>query len=204
MASSPLGYSAASAGFDAPLEMLAACHERIQGQCSTLQRLAAHVVASGSDDDACAAAHNVIRYFDSAGRHHHDDEEQDLFPALLESTAASDPAGIRHLIDTLKLDHRELDAGWQQLRRWLVRIEAGDPIAPDQEEIEQFIGRYVRHIALEERDLLPMAARLLGPGALERIGQSMRQRRGVRTGTGPGANPGARSMPPQPHAKQIR
>jgi len=202
MASSPLGYSAASAGFDAPLEMLAACHERIQGQCSTLQRLAAHVVASGADDDACAAAHNVIRYFDSAGRHHHDDEEQDLFPSLLESMAGSDPAGIRQLIDTLKLDHRELDAGWQQLRRWLVRIEGGDAIAPDQEEIEQFIGRYARHIALEERDLLPLAARLLGPGALARIGQSMRERRGVRAGTG--ANASARSMPPQPPAKEIR
>src|SRR5512135_2009378 len=184
MPSSPLGYSAPSAGFDAPLEMLGACHERIQGQCSTLRRLAAHVVTAGADGDARAAAHNVIRYFDSAGRHHHDDEEHDLFPALLESTADSDPVGVRQLVDTLKLDHRELDAGWQKLKRWLVRIEAGEPIAPAQEEIAQFIDRYARHIALEERDLLPMAARLLGPAALGRIGQSMRQRRGVGPGSG--------------------
>jgi hemerythrin-like domain-containing protein len=187
MASSPLGYSAPSAGFDAPLEMLGACHERIKGQCSTLRRLAAHVVAAGADDDARAAAHNVIRYFDSAGRHHHEDEEHDLFPALLEATAGSEPTGIRQLVDALKLDHRALDAGWQKLRPWLARIEAGDASAPAQEEIERFIDRYARHIAREERDLLPMAAQLLGPGALERIGQSMRQRRGV--GPGPGLDP---------------
>jgi len=45
--------------------------------------------------------------------------------------------------------------------------------------VEPFIGLYERHIAREEGDLLPMAARLLGDDALDRIGRAMRERRGI-------------------------
>ena len=38
---------------------------------------------------------------------------------------------------------------------------------------------YEQHIEREERDLPPMAARLLSDDALERIGRAMRERRGV-------------------------
>ena len=34
------GHSAPAVGFEVPLEMLAACHGRVQAQCATLQRLA--------------------------------------------------------------------------------------------------------------------------------------------------------------------
>src|SRR5690348_12754836 len=102
----------AAAGFEAPLEMLAACHGRIRTQCSTLVRLRSHVAAHGADDTARRAAVGVIRYFDRAARDHHDDEEQDLFPALLESMAGSDPVCIRQLIDSLADEHRELERLW--------------------------------------------------------------------------------------------
>lgn len=176
------GSSAPAAGFDAPLEMLAACHERIQAQCSTLQRLAAHVALAGGDDAARTAAHNVIRYFDSAGRHHHEDEEQDLFPALIESMAGSDPISIRQLVDSLTVEHRELELRWQALRAWLARVEAGDAVPTQPGEIDQFVDQYQRHIAREEQELLPMAARLLDPTALDRMSQSMGRRRGLPAG----------------------
>ncbi|MEO8347074.1 MAG: hemerythrin domain-containing protein [Betaproteobacteria bacterium] len=177
------GSSAPAAGFDAPLEMLAACHERIQAQCSTLQRLAAHFATAGSDDAARTAAHNVIRYFDTAGRHHHEDEEQDLFPALIESMAGSDPICIRQLVDSLTVEHRELERRWQTLRAWLARVEVGDAAAPQPEQIDQFVDRYEQHIAREEQELLPMAARLLDSAAVDRISQSMSRRRGVLFGS---------------------
>ncbi|MEO8305420.1 MAG: hemerythrin domain-containing protein [Betaproteobacteria bacterium] len=173
-------FSAPGAGFDAPLEMLADCHKRILAQCATLRRLAAHGAMTGADEAARTAAHNVIRYFDGAGRHHHEDEEQDLFPALIESMAGSDPICIRQLVDALTHEHRELDLRWRTLRTWLVSVEAGNALAHQQGEVDLFIDRYERHIAREEQELLPMAARLLESTALDRIGQSMRQRRGVR------------------------
>jgi len=168
-----------SAGFEAPLEMLAACHGRIQTQCATLLRIRSHVAIFGADDAARSAVRSVMRYFDGAAHDHHEDEERDLFPALLESMAGSDAICIRQLVDSLTIDHRELERLWDILKAWLVRIEAPDTVSPERGEICLFVDLYGRHIAREEQELLPMAARLLDSPDLARIGQSMRLRRGI-------------------------
>mgnify|MGYP001106015750 CR=1 FL=1 len=54
------GYVAPAAGTEAPLEMLAACHGRVQRQCATLKRLVAHVTAHGADAQAQSAASGVM------------------------------------------------------------------------------------------------------------------------------------------------
>lgn len=166
-------------GFEAPLEMLAACHERIRTQCSTLLRLRAHVAASGVDEDARSAAHGIMRYFDKAARDHHEDEEQDLFPALLESVAGSDPVCIRALIEGLTNDHRELEHLWSIVRIWLAAVVTGVAASHEMREIDSFVDLYERHAAREEQELLPMAARLLGARELDGIGEAMRRRRGI-------------------------
>ncbi|SCC91729.1 conserved hypothetical protein [Thiomonas sp. X19] len=171
--------SSAAAGFDAPLDMLSACHGRIEKQCSTLRRLPAHLAEHGADVDARQAAANVVRYFDTAGRDHHADEERDLFPALLESMAGSDPVCLRDITMALTHDHRELDAVWQVLRPQLESVTRGDASALDAAAVDEFIVRHTRHIAREENELLPMAKRLLSEGQLQGIGKAMRARRGV-------------------------
>ena len=60
--------------------MLAACHLRIEQQCSTLRRLVPHLLAHGADSQARQAAASVLRYFQTAAIDHHADEEEDLFP----------------------------------------------------------------------------------------------------------------------------
>jgi hemerythrin-like domain-containing protein len=172
------GFSAPTASFEAPLEMLAACHGRIRGQCATLLRLRSHVAALGADAAARTAARSVIRYFDTSARHHHEDEERELFPALLEAMAGSDPVCIRGLTDALADDHRRLDELWGALRAWLMAVQSGKALPPD-DAIDAFVGLYERHAAREEQELFPMAERLLGAAELERIGQAMRMRRGV-------------------------
>ena len=100
------GHSAPAVGFEVPLEMLAACHLRVQDQCSTLLRLVPHIAACGSDRPAQEAATAVMRYFDTSARHHHDDEERDLFPALIESMAGSDAICLRELTAAVTAEHR--------------------------------------------------------------------------------------------------
>lgn len=171
------GPTGPSVGFEVPLEMLAACHLRVQDQCGTLARLVPHLLARGSDRPAREAATAVMRYFDTSAHHHHQDEERDLFPALLEAMAGSDAVCLREIIGALLADHRELESRWQVLRGVLAQVAAGLParLAPD--EVEGFTRLYERHIAREESELLPMAGRLLDVATLDRIGLAMRLRR---------------------------
>ncbi|MEO8523315.1 MAG: hemerythrin domain-containing protein [Caldimonas sp.] len=173
------GHSAPSAGFEVPLEMLSACHLRIEHQCSTLLRLVPHLVAHGADAEARSAAASVVRYFETAAMDHHADEEQDLFPALIESMAGSDAVCLRELTEGLVAEHRELEALWRHLRPALERVVASEAASLAAADVEAFVDRYARHIEREENELLPMAARLLGDEELERIGRAMRERRGI-------------------------
>lgn len=168
-----------SGGFEVPLEMLSACHARIEQQCATLQRLLPHLASHGADGDARAAAAAVMRYFDTAAKHHHEDEEKDLFPALIESMAGSDPVCLREMTQGLAAEHRELEARWCHLRAVLEQIAAGHTVPLDTEDVQALVGLYERHMAREEQELLPMAARLLSAEELERIGRAMRERRGI-------------------------
>ncbi len=172
------GFNAPAAGPEAPLEMLAACHQRIERQCMSLQRLALQLRTQGPDEPARQAAQNLMRYFDTAAHDHHADEEEDLFPALIESMAGSDAVCLRELTQGLTLEHRELEAAWRRVRAALAPIAAGEaaPLSPD--AVDDFAERYRCHIEREEGELLPMAARLLSDDEIARVGQAMRKRRG--------------------------
>lgn len=175
------GHAAPAAGFEVPLEMLAACHGRVQRQCETLLRLPDHLQEHGADPPAQEAARAVMRYFDTAARDHHADEEQDLFPALLESMAGSDAVCLRELTESLCADHRALERCWVTLRQGLQQVAEGASSRLVDAEVSGFVQRYAQHIAREEAELLPMAARLLSTAELDRIGLAMRARRGLAT-----------------------
>lgn len=174
------GFTTPGASTEAPLEMLAACHHRIERQCDTLKRLSAHLRQHGSDTQARSAAANIMRYFDTSALQHHADEEQDLFPALMESMAGSDAVCIRELTEGLSADHRRLEAMWARLKPILKQVAAGEPALLPEEQAESFASCYARHMKLEEDELLPMAARLLADGDITRIGRAMRERRGIK------------------------
>lgn len=173
------GHSAPAVGFEVPLEMLSACHGRVENQCATLRRLVAHLASHGADLAAQQAAAAVIRYFETAARHHHADEEIDLFPALIESMAGSDAVCLRDITAALTADHRELERLWHGLHERLAQLAAGHSSTLPETEVQAFIGLYERHMAREENELLPMAKRLLSDAELDRIGLAMRVRRGA-------------------------
>lgn len=172
-------YAGPSASTEAPLEMLAACHIRVEKQCATLQRLQIHLEKNGSDSQARKAATAIMRYFDTAALDHHADEEQDLFPALLEAMAGSDAVCLRNMTQALTAEHRLLEKHWRKLRFVLEKVAAGDAALLQPETVAAFTDLYARHIQCEEDELLPMAARLLGEAELNNIGKAMRERRGI-------------------------
>ncbi len=167
---------AAAPGFDDPLEMLQACHGRIQAQCDTLRRLAEHLATQGNDVQAQQAARAILRYFDTAGRHHHDDEERDLFPQLLATGDTTAAALVSRLLD----EHQVMDGAWQDLRPLLVDISENLSNQLDAQIAERFIGLYAQHIAVENGSLLPLAGTLLNEEQLRTLGHNMAARRGVK------------------------
>lgn len=173
------GQASAAATTEVPLEMLSACHGRVQTQCETLQRLCEHLPRHGADSAAVQAAEAVLRYFRQAAPHHHADEEADLFPALLDAARGTDHADVRRLTRSLIEDHRALEGLWQRLEGELERLRAGDAAALARETVSAFVAAYTQHIEREESELLPLAARLLDAAALTRVGSAMRERRGI-------------------------
>ncbi|THF65827.1 hemerythrin domain-containing protein [Pseudothauera nasutitermitis] len=163
--------------FDSPLEMLEACHGRVQAQLKTLARLAAWLPAHGADEQARQAAAAVMRYFDVAAVHHHMDEEEDLFPALLARVETGRRAPLQALIDWILADHQRMFAAWAQLRAVLQRIAAGEAAVLDAAQVEEFAARYQHHIEREEGELLPWARELLSAADMAALGGSMTERR---------------------------
>lgn len=160
-------------GFDDPLGVLAACHERIERHCTLLRRIVEHLRASGADADARAAAERVMRYFDRAGRDHHEDEEQDLFPALRESGDAE----LLQVLAELESQHARMDALWAALRARLESLDAQTQDPAFARVVEDFAALYARHLETENAQVLPRARRLLDAERLAGIGAAMARRR---------------------------
>jgi hemerythrin-like domain-containing protein len=169
-----------TADFGHPLQMLEACHDRIEMQCETLRNLAAHLPAHGCDAQAQQAASNVMRYFDSAGRHHHEDEEQDLFPRMIASASGENAERVAVLVGQLKREHRNMEQAWLRLRETLETLAHGGDAPLDEPDVKHFCDMYTNHIASEEQDLIPLASLLLDSDEQAALGRAMAARRGLR------------------------
>lgn len=169
----------ATASYDNPLALLHACHGKILAQCVTLQKLSSHLNSNGCDLQAQQAAQKILHYFDTSGLFHHQDEEENLFPTLRLCAGAEKP-GVDALLDRLLSEHAVMAAAWSGLRDILVLLAKGENEPLDDALLQKFIKSYTEHIATEEAELLPLAARLLSPQQTEQIGRLMAERRGVK------------------------
>ena len=162
------------AGFEAPFEMLDACHERVERMVALLRRIAGHLDARGGavDEQARQAARDVMRYFDLAAPNHHLDEERHVFPALRANGQAA-------LADRLEAEHREMSRQWSQVRATLVDLVDGrwDPASGPL--WEGFAALYRRHAADEDGQAYPAARSALDAAALRAMSDEMARRRGI-------------------------
>jgi hemerythrin-like domain-containing protein len=169
------GHHAPAAGFDAPFEMLGACHERVLRSLDLLDRLITHVRQAGVDDGARRAAADVARYFTLAAPQHHLDEERHLLPRWLADPDADLQAAARQIVD----DHLAFAALWRDLGPALAAV--ADGAAGDWALINRvgraFIDRHERHLQLEDGLLFPAARAGMGEADLARMGAEMAARR---------------------------
>ena len=165
-------------GFDEPLEMLQACHERIQEQLATLERLGPHLEKHGCDAEARAAAQRVLRYFDTSGVFHHQDEDEDLFPLLAAKAAAAARRDVSTALDELREEHRTMDAQWKRLRERLQAVAGGEPRLAA-EEVASFAWLYRRHMDREATAVLPFARSVLSADERATLGRRMAARRNL-------------------------
>jgi hemerythrin-like domain-containing protein len=166
--------------FDEPLEMLAACHERIEDQLSTLEKLIEHLAAKGADAAAREAATQVMRYFDTAGAAHHRDEDEDMFPVLRNLAAERNRPEVSAVINGLEEDHSTMEAQWSRLRERLEALAAGRDARLDTEEVARFAWLYRRHMEKESALVLPFAREAIGETERARLGSRMAARRRIR------------------------
>lgn len=174
---SPIGLHAGPAvGFEAPFEMLEACHQRVHRMLDLLERLSAHLSTHGADESARQAARDVMRYFDQAGPAHHEDEERHVLPRL---RAAQHGA----LAERLHADHEAMARAWAQVRADLQAVAGGawqraaQPAADGR--WEAFAVLYREHIRAEEDEAYPAARDGLDATAEQAMGREMAARRGV-------------------------
>src|SRR5574340_517210 len=126
------------ADFDKPLEVLAACHDRIEMQFKALRNLVGHLSVHGCDAQAQQSASNLMRYFDGAGRHHIEDEELDLFPRLAAVAEGREAERIASLIDRIRHEHKDMEQVWLGLRDALESIAHGEHAPLDGEKTDRF------------------------------------------------------------------
>jgi len=168
-----------AAGFDQPIEMWLACHERMLRMIALLVRLREHIAAGGTSESAGVTAASILRYFNEAAPRHHEDEEIDLFPRLLTQLKGSERDKIALTVQDLREEHKQLESAWAELRPALVAIEAEAGKSLDDHATVNFVMRYRQHVERENRLLAPALQRAFDRDELETIGRSMAARRGV-------------------------
>lgn len=164
-------------GFEQPLEMLQACHGRIEQQLEALERLA-HRASPGAAESAAAQA--VLGFFETSGVEHHRDEDGDLLPLLRARAAALGRIEVAAAIDEIEREHATLDTQWRRLRETLSKIAAGRAARIDAAEAGRFAWLYRRHMDRESQLVLPFARETLGAAERAELGARMAKRRAAK------------------------
>lgn len=171
-----------AAGFDQPLELWLACHDRVRRMTGLLERLREHLGTIGADDAARVTATTIRRYFDEAAPRHHEDEEVDLFPLLRRLLPQKDPKRLPEVeaaLSRLEADHVSLGRVWQVVRPLLQAIERGEPATLDAETVNAFASGYRAHCEVEDTVIADALRLCLADADLDALGQAMAERRGV-------------------------
>jgi hemerythrin-like domain-containing protein len=168
-------------GFDRPIELLKDCHRRIEYFLGALSGAIARNRRGPLDGQAREFLNRAIEYFRTGLPRHTRDEEDSLFPRLQSAPE------LAACLAALAADHIEEESAMEALLRRLEPLAQGEALPADTldelaEAAAALRARYAAHIAREEEELFPAAARLLPETEMSAVGAEMAARRGVRQG----------------------
>lgn len=167
-------------GFDTPLGLLSDCHRRIEHFLAVLVALAEQDRGEPLDEARRRDLESALTYFATSAPTHTADEEESLFPRLRHS---GDPDAARALetVERLERDHEEAAEHHAAVdrvgRAWLSRALDPDELAAVRSHLRRLQELYAAHIAVEDRELFPAAARVLAEADLQAVGREMAERR---------------------------
>jgi hemerythrin-like domain-containing protein len=169
--------------FSEPLGMLGDCHKRIQFFLRDLVRLAEDTRNATLDPERRVALERALRYFRESGPRHTADEEESLFPllrAMEDDRLRSALVKIERLqSDHVRADeaHRIVDAiGVRWLEDGVIDVEDADRLKTNLQGLSEL---YEHHLAVEDKEIFPIAAAVLSAADQIEMGRQMATRRGL-------------------------
>ncbi|HET8547661.1 MAG TPA: hemerythrin domain-containing protein [Bryobacteraceae bacterium] len=160
--------------FEEPVRLLSDCHRRVEMFLRVLVNCAERAQPGSPPPSELATA---LRYFRESAPKHTADEEESLFPRLARVRAACGP------MRRLEADHADAAPQHDLVDRvgmlWLAegRLDA-DAFAQFRSAVTDLAAMYHRHIEIEDRELFPLAERVLTADEKREIGREMARRRG--------------------------
>jgi hemerythrin-like domain-containing protein len=171
--------------FAQPLELLSDCHRRVESFLRALIIVAEQARGGALDQRQREALETALRYFREAAPKHTADEEESLFPRMRQCAGVESKEALAK-IQALEADHQvakdDHDSVEALGQKWL----ASGNLNPDETHhltaaLQRLQSIYERHIAVEDNDIFPLAAKVLPAETLREVGREMAQRRGQRT-----------------------
>jgi hemerythrin-like domain-containing protein len=167
--------------FSNPLGLLSDCHRRIEHFLEILVQVCRRAASVPLRADERAALEKALDYFRNSAPKHTADEEDSLFPRMRKAGGAESAleclAALENDHQAAARDHEVVDTLG---RRWLEQGSIGaDPLREMQQALDRLARTYQRHIAIEDQEVFPLAARALPAEQLEDVGREMAERRGL-------------------------
>lgn len=177
-------------GFDQPLGLLSDCHRRIERFLEMLQKVAGHGGGAALNDEQRRAVDAALEYFRTAAPRHTADEEESLFPMLRASGSPEARAALK-IVEALEHDHVVANLAHAEVDRlFRLWVEQGGLDAPQVQKLSVLVDElremYRHHIAVEDREMFPLAARVLSSEQVAELGRQMAARRGLAMPAGRG------------------
>lgn len=168
-------------GFDHPIGLLGDCHRRIERFLQSLVVITDAAAGGRLTDAQRAELDAALTYFANAAPRHTADEEESLFPRLRQS---QDPSAAQALeiVERLEHDHAAADRHHAAVdalgRQWLEQGRlAAAAVTGLRDHLAALQTIYQSHIAIEDREVFPVAERVLSADQLREIGREMAARR---------------------------
>jgi hemerythrin-like domain-containing protein len=171
-------------GFDEPLCLLSDCHRRIEHFLRVLVVATKRLGEGPVGDAERRQLESAVAYFATAALRHTADEEESLFPRM---AASHDPDATAVLTQIKQLESDHEDANTHHaavdglVRRWLADGVLAEPLVRElKQHLAALTALYANHIAVEDQEVFPTAARILSVPDIGAIGREMAARRLIR------------------------